>query len=108
LVADGDQVIDGDVALDAVALAEESALVAAGQVQGGLAEGLGGDGAGVDLRPADDGVALDDDDALAELGGLDGGLLPGRPGADDGNVVVAHGGAPAGLALGNGLSRMIQ
>ena len=48
-----EQVGDGDVVLDPVVLAVELALVHAGQVEHGLAQGLGRDGAGVDADPAD-------------------------------------------------------
>ena len=81
LLADEDQVGDGDVLLDAIALAEQAAVAGPGQVQDRLAQGLGRDRAGVDgRRRRERWTFLDDDRLLAELGRLDGGLLPGRPG----------------------------
>ena len=65
------EVGDGDLALDPERFAEQAAAGGSGQVQGRLAQGLGGDGAGVDLRPAQDVVAFDDGHPLAELGRLD-------------------------------------
>ena len=53
LLADEDEVGDGDVLLDAIALAEQPAVAGAGEVQDGLAQGLGGDRAGVDRRAAE-------------------------------------------------------
>ncbi len=53
LLADVDQVGDGDVLLDAIALAEEPALADAGQVQDGFAQRLRGNRAGVDGRAAE-------------------------------------------------------
>ncbi len=50
---------------------------AGAEVQDGLAQGLAGDGAGVDGDAPDCAVTLDHTDTFAELGGLNRGLLPG-------------------------------
>ena len=54
-----EQVLDGDVALDPVARAVQIAHVEAGQVDDGLAQRLGRDGAGVDADAAHHLAALD-------------------------------------------------
>ena len=90
LLGDVDEVFDGDVAFGAEVFAEEAAFVGAGEVEDGFAEGLGGDGAGVDAGAAEDGIFFDDADGFAELGGLDGGLLAGGAGADDHEIVMFH------------------
>src|SRR5204862_3750630 len=75
------------IELDADAV--DVALAESGDVEGRLAQGLGGNHPGVgDRHPTGQLVALDDGDPLAEVGSLDGGLLPGRPRADDDQVVV--------------------
>ena len=61
--------------------------VEVGEVEGRLAQGLGGDGSGVHARPAEDGLALDERHALAEVGRLRRALLAGRSGADDDEIV---------------------
>ena len=91
LLAEIGQVLDGDALLDGVGLAVDPAVLEAGEVEDGLAQRLGGDGAGVDRDAADDLASLDDADALADLGGLDRGPLAGGPAADDAQVVAVHG-----------------
>ena len=83
-----EQVVHRDVLLDGVAVAVDRALAQAGQVQHGFADGLGGDGAGVDADAADAVDALDERDALAELGGVERRLLPGGAGTDDHQIVM--------------------
>src|SRR5579863_1586997 len=56
-------------------------------MQHGLAHGLRGDGAGVDAHAADHRARLDHRNAFFHLGCGDCRPLPGRPGADDGQVV---------------------
>jgi hypothetical protein len=90
LLADVDQVGDGDGLLDAGDLAEQPLPADAAQVEHGLAQGLAGDGAGVDAGATEDVFLLDDAGRLAELGGLDGRLLPGRTGPDHRKVEVSH------------------
>ena len=90
------QVGHGDLFLDAVVDAVDGAVVVAGEVEDGLAHGLGGDGAGVDADAADDGAGLDDGHALVHLGGGHGGALAGGPGADDDQVILD--GAHAGVS----------
>ena len=53
------QVLGGDVLLDPVGAAVEAALAPAGEVEHGLAQGLRGDGAGVDRDAADAAALLD-------------------------------------------------
>ena len=84
------EVTDRDLVLDAVTAAIEIALTQPGQIENGLTQGLGGDGAGVDAHPTDHVAAIDDPDALAQLCGSDGSLLPTGPGAQDQQVVVIH------------------
>lgn len=84
------EILDGDVGFHPVAGAVQIALSEAGQIQDGFAQGFAGNGAGIDADPADHLLALDDPDFLSELGGLYGGFLPGRPCADDQEVVVSH------------------
>src|SRR5439155_5173260 len=61
-----EQVIDGGTAAEGEIDAVQCPGADAGEGQGGLAEGLAGDGAGVDGGPADARVPLDDGDVLAE------------------------------------------
>ncbi len=82
------QVGHGDLFLDPVIHAVESAVVVTGEVQNGFAHGFGGDGAGVDADAADHGKGLDNGHALLHFGGGDGGSLPGRPGTNDDQVVL--------------------
>ena len=82
------QVGHGDLFLDPVVDAVDGAVVVAGEVQNGLAHGLGGDGAGVDADAANDGAGLDHGHALVHLGGGHGGPLPGGSGADDDQVIL--------------------
>ena len=90
LLADVDEIRDGDVSLGA-GFAEQPALVRAGEMQHRFAQRLGGDRARVDRRAAEHVLLLDDGDGLSELGGLDRGLLPGGAGADHDAVEMAHG-----------------
>jgi hypothetical protein len=87
------QVGHGDLFLDAVIDAVDGAVVVAGEVEDGLAHGLGGDRAGIDADAADDGAGLDNGDALVHLGRGDRGALASGPGANDDQVIVdAHAG----------------
>ena len=86
----GQQVGDGDLGLDPVAGAVHVALGEPGQVEHGLAQRLGRDGAGVDADPAHHVAPLGHAHPLAQLGRGDGGLLPARAGADHQQVVVVH------------------
>ena len=58
-------------------------VVIAGEVQHGLAHGLGGDGSGVDTGTTDDLAHFNQRDLLAQLGGIDGGTLSCGARADD-------------------------
>ena len=86
----GQQVGDGDLGLDPVAGAVHVALGEPGQVEHGLAQRLGRDGAGVDAHPAHHVAPLGHAHPLAQLGRGDRGLLPARTGADHQQVVVVH------------------
>ncbi len=77
----------GDLFFDPVIHAVDRAVVVAGEMQHGLAHGLGGDGAGVDADSADDGACLDHGYALLHFGSGHGGALARRPGADNDQVV---------------------
>ena len=81
-----EQVADGDVVLEPVALSVHVALRVARQVQNGLAHRLRRDRPRVDADAADHVPALDDRDPLAELRSLNGSPLPGRDGADHDEV----------------------
>ena len=86
----GGQVGDGDLVLDPVALPVHLPLVQAGQVQDGLAQGLGRDRARVQADAADHVLALDDRHPPLELGRGDRGLLAAGTRADHQHVVVVH------------------
>ena len=77
----------GDLFLHAVVHAVDGAVVVAGEVEHGLAHGLGGNGAGVDADAADHGARFDHGYALLHFGGGHGSALSGRPGADDDQVI---------------------
>ena len=85
------QVVGADVLLDPVGLAVEAPFAPAGEIQGGFAQGLGGNGAGVNRDAADAPPAFDHQGGLVQLGGLDGGAASCRAAADDDEVVVVHG-----------------
>jgi hypothetical protein len=83
-----EHVLARDVVLDAVALPVDAALAHAGQEDDGLAERLGGDGAGVRTHPAERLAAVDDGHPLAQLGSLDRRLLAAGAGSDHEQVIV--------------------
>src|SRR5206468_2255484 len=60
------------------------------QVEDSLAEGLAGDGAGVDAHAAHDFPAFHDGHALAQLRRLDGAALARGAGSDDEQVHFTH------------------
>ena len=82
------QVGHGDLFFDPVVDAVECAVVVAGEVEDGFAHGFGGDGAGVDADASDKGTGLDNDHALLDFGSGHCGALPGRPGADNDQVII--------------------
>src|SRR5262245_38492777 len=88
VVGSEQQVAHSDILFDSVRRTVQPALAVAREVQGGLAQGLAEDGAGVDANATRDGFALDDRHTLAELGTLDGRALSGRPGADHHQIVL--------------------
>ena len=86
------EVADRDVRLDPILHAVEAALAEAAQVERGLAEGLGRDGARVDGGATRLGGALDDADGLPEIRDLRGPLLARGAAADDAEIeVLSHG-----------------
>ena len=84
-----DQILDGDLFLDPVALAVQAPLGQAGEVDRRLAQRLGGDRAGVRAHAADGVAALDHGDRGAHLGRLDRRLLPGRARAQHHEIEAA-------------------
>jgi hypothetical protein len=95
-----EDVVRGDVLLDAIALAVDAALAHAGQVDDGLAQRLRRDRARVRADAADHLAPVDVRDAPAQLRGLNRRLLPAGPGTDHDEVVVI------GHAPGNRRSRL--
>jgi len=83
------EVPDGEVFLQRVIHAVEAAVAKAREVERGLAQRLGRDGAGVDARAAQVRPALDQRDPCAEVRRLRGALLAGGAGADHHEVVRA-------------------
>jgi hypothetical protein len=81
------EVADGDVLLHGSLHRLAEAVMEAGEMERGLAQRLGGDGAGVHARAADDRLALDQRDALAKVRRLRRALLTGGTGADDDEVI---------------------
>src|SRR5438093_1983240 len=81
------QVLDGDLILDAVAVAVDGALAEPGQVDDRLAESLGRDRSAID-RNAAKLAPFHDRRAPSKLGRLDRRLLPRGAGADDQKFVV--------------------
>ena len=84
------QVGNGNVFFDSALLAEHSFPIGPRQMEYRLAEGFGGDRAGVDLCSAEHLVLFNDGDPLAELGGLNGPLLTRGTGADHNAIVMFH------------------
>ena len=87
MLGPGQQVGGGDPLLDPVARAVHLALVHSGQVEDGLAQRLGRDGAGIHAHPAEHATAFDHGNRLAKLRCGDRGLLPARTRTDDDEVV---------------------
>jgi hypothetical protein len=81
------EVRHGDAFLHPVVHAVDGLVVVTGEVQHGLAHGLGGDGAGVDAGASNDLAHLYERDFFAQLGGIDGGTLTGRAGANYKEVI---------------------
>jgi len=86
------EIADSDFLLEAAEIeAVELAVAKAGQEQGRLAQGLGGQRAGIGRRPAQDRLPLDEGDPLAEVSGRRRPLLAGRARADDDEIVGVDG-----------------
>jgi hypothetical protein len=84
------EVLDRELVLDLGVDAVQRVLVESGEVERGLAQRLGGHGAGVGAGAAGIGLALDDGDPLAEVRGLGGAFFAGRSGADHDQVEAIH------------------
>jgi hypothetical protein len=78
------------VLLDPVGAAVKPPLAPAGQVQRGLPQCLGRNGAGVNRNPAHPVAAFHDQNLLAEFRGLNGRPPPRRAAADNDEVVMFH------------------
>ena len=92
------EVVYGEIFLERVVDAVKAALLEAGEVQGGFAQRLAGDRAGIDATAAGVLGAFDYGDALAEVGGLGAGFFSRRATADDQQVkllVGRHSNPPA-------------
>src|SRR5713101_4525848 len=76
------EVVDSKILLEGVVDSVEAALLEAGKVESGFAQGLAGNGAGIDATAAHMLGALDDGNAFAEIGGLGGALFTSRAAAD--------------------------
>ena len=93
------QILGGDVLLDPVGAAVETAFTPAGEVEHGLAHGLAGDGAGMHAHSADLGHAVDDGDLAPQFCRLNGGGFARRAAADDDDIVFLHDLLRAGALL---------
>ena len=82
--------MDGDVVIDAKLHPGEGASPERGAEQGGLPQGLGGNGAGVDHRAPGMRGALHDGGAVPIIRGLGGGFFTGGPAAETNEVVGLH------------------
>src|SRR5712664_444268 len=76
------EIVDGKIFLERIVDSVETALLEAGKVERGFAEGLAGNGAGIDATAAHMLGALDDGNAFAEIGGLGTTLFTSRAAAD--------------------------
>src|SRR6266849_2816098 len=80
------EIVDGEIFFERIVDAVEAALLEPGKIESGFAQGLTGNGAGVDATSAHVLGAFDDGDALAEVRGLSAALFTGRPAADHDQV----------------------
>src|SRR5581483_9799938 len=80
--------------------AKNSTTGDAGQMKNRFAQGLAGNGAGVDGCATKHVVLLDNDDALTKLGGLNSRLLARGAGPDDGTIKMSHGFRPTPKRFG--------
>src|SRR5712692_9862379 len=76
------EIVDGKIFLERIVDSVETALLEAGKVERGFAEGLAGNGAGIDTTSAHMLGALDDGNAFAEIGGLGAAFFTSRAAAD--------------------------
>ena len=77
------EIVNGEIFLQRVIDAVETALLQAGKIEGGFTKSFAGDGSGVDAAAADFSGALDDRHALAEIGRLGRAFFSGRAAAYD-------------------------
>src|SRR5271155_3144183 len=80
-----------DIAFDVKSVSEAQPSVVAGQIEHGLTQGLGGNGARIHHRAADHIAPFDDAGLFSQFGGLDGAVLTCRAAADNGAIKVTHG-----------------
>src|SRR6266566_8763216 len=71
------EIVNGKILLEGVVDSVEAALLETGKVESGFAQGLAGNGSGIDATAAHMLDALDDGNAFAEIGGLGGALFTG-------------------------------
>src|SRR5260370_5426878 len=76
------EVVDSKILLEGVVDPVKAALLEAGKVESGFAQGLAGNSAGINAASAHMLGALDDGNALAKVGGLGGALFTSRAAAD--------------------------
>src|SRR5260370_718929 len=76
------EIVDGKIFLERVVDTVETALLEAGKVECRFAEGLAGNGTGIDATAAHMFGALDDGNAFAEIGGLGAAFFTSRAAAD--------------------------
>src|SRR2546428_12080060 len=80
------EVVNGKIFLERIVDTVEAALLEAGKIERGFAEGLAGNGTGIDTTAAHMLAALDDGHAFAKVGSLSASLLTGGAPASDGPV----------------------
>ena len=76
------EVVHGQIFFQRIIDAVEAALLQAGEIKCGFAQGLAGNGAGIDAASAHVRGALEHGDAFAKIGGLGASLFPGGAAAN--------------------------
>jgi len=82
------EVVNGKVFLERIVDTVEASLLQAREIERGLAEGLAGNGAGIDATAAHILGAVDNGNAFAKVGGLSASLLTGGAAADDDQIKI--------------------
>src|SRR5882724_11407296 len=80
------EVVDGEIFLERIVNAIEAALLEPGKIESGFAQGLTGNGAGVDATSAHVLGAFDDGNAPTEVGSLSAAFFTGRAAANHDEV----------------------